>query len=85
MQLIIIAGLGLLAVFLVVIIVFFLLIARNLKTIAAAVEHASSLAQAAGQTGGPPLTGPPTKRSMKEIFSVLPGLLKRADHLRPKG
>jgi hypothetical protein len=31
--------------------------------------------------GGLPIAPPPRKRSMKEIFSVLPSLLKRADSL----
>ena len=85
MKLIVLLGLIVLGVFLVTIVVFFLLIARNLKSIAAAVARATSLAEAVEEQGGPPLTAPPPRRTMKEIFSVLPALLKRADTLKGPG
>ena len=80
MNMILILGLGLLALFLTILMVLFLVIARNLKTMAAAVEHARELVKTVENQGG--LLAPPArKRTMKEIFSVLPSLLKRADSL----
>ena len=81
MNMILILGLGLLALFLTIIMVLFLIIARNLKAMAAAVEHATTLARTVENQGGLPIAAPPRKRSMKEIFSVLPSLMKRADSL----
>ncbi|HYR62879.1 MAG TPA: hypothetical protein VET24_09670 [Actinomycetota bacterium] len=81
MNLILIFGLGLLGVFLAIVMVLFLVIARNLKSMAAAVEQATNLVQTVESQGGIPITPPPRKRTMKEIFSVLPSLLKRADTL----
>lgn len=81
MKLILLVVLGLLGVFLAVIMVLFLLIARNLKSMASAVAQATSLVERFEELGTPSLT-PPPKRSMKEIFSVLPSLLRRADSLR---
>ena len=74
-------GLGLLALFLTILMVLFLIIARNLKAMAAAVEHATELVQTVENQGGLPLAPPARKRTMKEIFSALPSLLKRADSL----
>ena len=81
MNMILILGLGLLALFLTILMVLFLVIARNLKAMAAAVEHATTLARTVEHQGGLPIAAPPRKRTMKEIFSVLPTLLKRADSL----
>lgn len=81
MNTILIFGLGLLGVFLAIVLVLFLIIARNLKAMASAVERASSLVQTVEEQGGLPLKAPPPKRSMKEIFSALPSLLKRAETL----
>jgi hypothetical protein len=81
MNMILILGLGLLALFLAIIMVLFLVIARNLKAMAAAVERATTLARTVENQGGLPIAVPPRKRTMKEIFSVLPSLLKRADSL----
>jgi hypothetical protein len=81
MNMILILGLGLLALFLAILMVLFLVIARNLKAMAAAVEHATTLARTVENQGGVPIAAPPRKRTMKEIFSVLPSLLKRADSL----
>jgi hypothetical protein len=81
MNTILVLGLGLLAIFLTVLMVLFLVIARNLKAMAAAVEQATTLVQAVEDKGGLPIAPPPRKRPMKEIFSVLPSLLKRADTL----
>jgi hypothetical protein len=81
MNMILILGLALLALFLTILMVLFLVIARNLKAMAAAVEHATMLAQTVEKQGGLPMAVPPRKRTMKEIFSVLPSLLKRADSL----
>jgi hypothetical protein len=81
MNLILIVGLGLLAVFLTILMVLFLIIARNLRAMASAVEHATELVQTVENQGGLPLAPPVRKRTMKEIFSVLPSLLKRADSL----
>jgi hypothetical protein len=61
--------------------VLFLIIARNLKAMASAVEHATTLVETVEKQGGLPLAPPSRKRTMKEIFSVLPSLLKRADSL----
>lgn len=81
MNLFLVLGLGLLGLFLLVIMVLFLLIARNLKAMASAVDRATTLVQRVEQQGGLPIMPPPRKRTMKEIFSVLPSLLKRADTL----
>lgn len=81
MNLFLILALGLLGLFLLTVMVLLLLIARNLKAMAAAVGRATTLVQTVEQQGGLPLSPPPRKRSMKEIFSVLPSLLKRADTL----
>jgi len=81
MNMILILGLGLLALFLTILMVLFLVIARNLKAMVAAVEHATTLARTVENQGGVPIAAPPRKRTMKEIFSVLPSLLKRADSL----
>lgn len=82
MSTILILGLGLLAIFLTVLMVLFLVIARNLKAMAAAVEQATTLVKTVENQGGLPIVPQPRKRpSMKEVFSVLPGLLKRADSL----
>ena len=81
MNMILILGLGLLALFLAILMVLFLVIARNLKAMAAAVEHATTLVQTVEKQGGLPRAAPARKRTMKEIFSVLPSLLKRADSL----
>ena len=83
MKMVILVALALLGLFLVVILVLFLLIARNLKTMAAAVAQATALAETVEQEGGSPKLTPPPKRTMKEIFAVLPSLLKRADNLKP--
>jgi hypothetical protein len=80
MKLILVVVLGLVGVFLAVILVLFLLIARNLKSMASAVARATSLVEAVEERDRPSLT--PPKRSMKEIFAVLPSLLRRADTLR---
>ena len=81
MNMILTIGLGLLALFLTILMVLFLIIARNLKAMAAAVEHATELVQTVENQGGLPLAPPARKRTMKEIFSALPSLLKRADSL----
>ena len=81
MNMILILGLGLLALFLTILMVLFLVIARNLKAMAAAVEQATTLARTVENQGGLPIATPLRKRTMKEIFSVLPSLLKRADSL----
>jgi len=81
MSTILVLGLALLAVFLTILMVLFLVIARNLKAMAAAVEQATALAQTVENQGGLPIAPPARKRTMKEIFSVLPSLLKRADTL----
>ena len=81
MNMILILGLGLLALFLTILMVLFLIIARNLKAMAAAVEHARTLVETVEKQGGLPLAPPAHKRTMKEVFSVLPSLLKRADTL----
>lgn len=84
MQTIVVFALALVGIFLVVIMVLTLLVARNLKAMAAAVAQASALVEAVEGQGGLPLAQPrPTTRySMKEIFAALPSLLKRADSLR---
>jgi hypothetical protein len=82
MSVILLVVLGLLGVFLAIIMVLFLLVGRNLKAMAAAVAHATSLAEKVEEQAGPPLVKAAPKRSMKEIFSVLPSLLRRADTLR---
>jgi hypothetical protein len=81
MNMFLVIGLGLLAVFLVIVLVLFLVIARNLKAMAAAVDQATSLVQTVEGQGGVPIAPPPRKRTMKEVFSVLPSLLKRAGTL----
>ena len=81
MSTILVLGLALLAVFLTILMVLFLVIARNLKAMAAAVEQATALAQTVENRGGLPIAPAARKRTMKEIFSVLPSLLKRADTL----
>ena len=81
MNMILILGLGLLALFLTILMVLFLVIARNLKAMAAAVEQATTLVQTVENQGGLPIPAAPRRRTMKEIFSVLPSLLKRADTL----
>jgi hypothetical protein len=81
MNMILILGLGLLAIFLTILMVLFLIIARNLKSMAAAVEQATTLVQTVENQGGLPIAPPARKRTMKEMFSVLPSLLKRADTL----
>lgn len=81
MNMIVVVALGLLGLFLVVILVLVLLVARNLKSMAAAVARATALAETVEQGSGPKLT-PVPKRSLKEIFAALPSLLKRADNLK---
>ena len=81
MSTVLIVGLALLGLFLAVVLVLFLIIARNLKSMVSAVERASALAQTVEKQGGVPLSRPSRKRTMKEIFSVLPSLLKRAEPL----
>ncbi len=81
MNMILILALGLVALFLTILMVLFLIVARNLKAMAAAVEHATELVQTVEHQGGLPLAPLPRRRTMKEIFSVLPSLLKRADSL----
>lgn len=84
MQTIVVFALALVGIFLAVIMVLTLLVARNLKAMAAAVAQASALVEAVEGQGGLPIAPPrPTTRySMKEIFAALPSLLKRADSLR---
>jgi hypothetical protein len=83
MKLILLLALLVFGVLLLTVLVFFLLIARNLKAIAAAIARASSLAEAVEQHGGPPVPAAPRPRpTMREIFAVLPSVLKRADRLR---
>lgn len=78
---ILVVSLALLGLFLVVVLVLFLIIARNLKSMVKAVEQATNLAETVESQGGLPLRGPVRKRTMKEVFAVLPSLLKRADTL----
>jgi hypothetical protein len=83
MKLILVIVLGILAVVLVLVMTLLLVIGRNLKSMAAAVAQVSSLAERVEQEGKPSFS-PPPKRSLKEIFAVLPSLLKRADSLPKK-
>lgn len=80
MSTVLVVSLALLGLFLLVLLVLFLIIARNLKSMVSAVERATNLAQTVESQGGLPLK-PVRKRTMREIFSVLPSLLKRADTL----
>jgi hypothetical protein len=82
MNMIVVVALALLGFFLIVILVLFLLIARNLKSMAAAVARATALAETVERQGTGPALTPAPKRSMKEIFAALPSLLKRADNLK---
>lgn len=81
MSTVLVVSLALLGLFLLVVLVLFLIIARNLKSMVSAVERATNLAQSVESQGGLPLNQPVRKRTMKEIFAVLPSLLKRADTL----
>ena len=81
MSTVLIVSLALLGLFLLVVLVLFLIIARNLKSMVSAVERATNLAQSVESQGGLPLSRPVRKRTMKEVFAVLPSLLKRADTL----
>jgi hypothetical protein len=78
---ILVVSLALLGLFLLVVLFLFLIIARNLKSMVKAVERATSLAETVESQGGLQLRGPARKRTMKEVFAVLPSLLKRADTL----
>ncbi|GAC1366063.1 MAG: hypothetical protein NVSMB32_10090 [Actinomycetota bacterium] len=84
MQTIAVLALVLVGIFLAVILVLTILVARNLRAVAIAVAQASDLVEAVEGQGGLPLTKPftPTRHSMKEIFAALPSLLRRADTLR---
>lgn len=82
MNMIVVVALALLGLFLIVIMVLFLLIARNLKSMAAAVSRATALAETVERQGTGPSLTPPPKRSLREIFAALPSLLKRADTLK---
>ncbi|GAC1367296.1 MAG: hypothetical protein NVSMB32_12200 [Actinomycetota bacterium] len=85
MQIIVIA-LAVVGIVLAVIMVLTILVARNLKAMAAAVAQASALAETIESQSGSPLkpAAPPPRHTMKEIFAALPSLLKRADSLRNK-
>ena len=83
MQTIVLVALALVGLFLVVIMVLTILVARNLKAMAAAVAQASALAEAVEGRGGLPRPQrPPVRHSLKEVFSALPSLLRKADALR---
>ena len=84
MQTIVVFALALVGIFLAVIMVLTILVARNLKAMAAAVAQASALVEAVEGQGGLPMAParPFMRHGMKEIFAALPSLLKRADSLR---
>lgn len=84
MSVLLVVVLGLVGVFLLVIMVLFLLVGRNLKEMAAAVAQATALAERVEEANGSPIMKPAPKRTLKEIFSVLPSLIRRADTLRNK-
>lgn len=82
MKLILVVVLALVGLFLVVIFGLLLLIGRNLKSLANAVGQVSQLAERVEAEGTPRIPAAPRpKPTMKEIFSVLPSLLKRANTL----
>lgn len=83
MQTIAVLALVLVGIFLAVILVLTILVARNLRAVATAVAEASNLVEIV--EGGGPTTSKPfvaTRHSMKEVFAALPSLLRRADTLR---
>ncbi|MGH2719929.1 MAG: hypothetical protein ACRDJU_15320 [Actinomycetota bacterium] len=85
MKLILVVVLALVGLFLFVIFALLLLIGRNLKSLASAVGQVSQLAQRVEAEGKPSIASSPAaprpKPTMKEIFAVLPSLLKRANTL----
>ena len=81
MEVVLLVALGLLALFLAVVLILLMVIGKNLKSMAALVSRASELAETVSAEGQPQL-GPQPKRSMKEIFAVLPSLIKKADALK---
>lgn len=82
MEVVLLAALGLLGLFLAIVLILLMVIGRNLRSMAALVSRASELAENVSAEGQPQLLGPQPKRSMKEIFAVLPSLIKKADALK---
>ncbi|HLI56037.1 MAG TPA: hypothetical protein VKY26_03285 [Actinomycetota bacterium] len=82
MKLILVVVLALVGLFLIVIFSLLLLIGRNLKSMANAIAQVSQLAERVEAEGTPTIAPTPRpKPTMKEIFAVLPSLLKRANTL----
>lgn len=82
MKLILVVVLALGGLFLIVIFGLLLLIGRNLKSLASAIGQVSQLAERVEAEGTPRIASAPRpKPTLKEIFAVLPSLLKRANTL----
>lgn len=81
MEVVLLVAVGLLGLFLAIVLILLIVIGKNLKSMAALVSRASALAESVSSEGQPQIA-PPSKRSMKEIFAVLPSLIKKADALK---